>query len=135
MIFLSIVDLWIAKRSLMLLLKVFILLFPRVGSPRQFLFIEIDPAAVDVNVHPSKREIRFRNDAQIRSFILGHILEYNKSIASPFNSFPSPKPKIEYEEEDGKLVPKIDSQALKIFGIKEPHTEDIFVPVALKLKH
>ena len=38
--------------------------------PLTFLFIEIDPAEVDVNVHPSKREVRFRNPTWIREAII-----------------------------------------------------------------
>ena len=43
--------------------------------PPAFLFLEIAPQEVDVNVHPAKREVRFRNDGVIRRFVLGAITE------------------------------------------------------------
>ncbi len=38
--------------------------------PVTFLSIEMDPAAVDVNVHPAKREVRFRDPSLIREVIV-----------------------------------------------------------------
>lgn len=43
--------------------------------PPAFLFFEIRPQEVDVNVHPAKREIRFRDDGSVRRFILNAISE------------------------------------------------------------
>ncbi len=38
--------------------------------PVSFLFLEVDPALVDVNIHPAKREVRFREDARIQGTVI-----------------------------------------------------------------
>src|SRR5512147_332944 len=43
--------------------------------PVGFIFLEIDPALVDVNVHPAKAEVRFRNQSQIHDLVRDAIRE------------------------------------------------------------
>ena len=54
---------------------------PKGRYPFAFLFLELDPAAVDVNVHPAKREVRFRHEAQVRAFVIRAVLARLGSIA------------------------------------------------------
>jgi len=47
---------------------------PKGRYPLAFLFFECDPAVVDVNVHPAKREVRFRSEPAVRGFVIRSVL-------------------------------------------------------------
>ena len=49
------------------------------------LFIEIDPAAVDVNIHPAKREVKFHRESEVRKLVAQAVREtlLNYHSASP----------------------------------------------------
>lgn len=54
-------------------------------SPDYFLYFEIDPENIDVNIHPTKTEIKFENETAIWPIILASV----KESLGRFSAFPS----------------------------------------------
>jgi DNA mismatch repair protein MutL len=49
--------------------------------PVAVLFLEMDPAGVDVNIHPAKREVRFHDDFAIRHFVVKAVTEALRDVS------------------------------------------------------
>lgn len=63
-------------------------LIPRGRHPVLFLFIEVAPELVDVNVHPTKKEIRFRHPTQVRDAVIQGIRAAVAMTPGPDGSAP-----------------------------------------------
>lgn len=102
---------------------------PKGRFPPAILFLEMDPASVDVNVHPSKKEIRFREDAKVRSFLLRSLLDHNQSLRGNKSLAPN-EIKLEVDSFSQKIVPQIDPAALQFYGLKNDHPEPDINPAS-----
>ncbi len=70
--------------------------------PNYFIYIEIDPSAIDVNIHPTKTEIKFENEQAIWQIIMASV----KEAIGKANAVPS----IEFNQEDAINIPVYDKE-------------------------
>ncbi|MEI6764943.1 MAG: DNA mismatch repair endonuclease MutL [Bacteroidota bacterium] len=90
-------------------------LVPENTHPAYFIYMDIDPAKIDINIHPTKTEIKFQEEKVIYSILRATI---RKSIGK-FSISPS----IDFEAEKGMEYDlSYDNRPIKVPTIKvDPH--------------
>lgn len=118
-------------------LKAFEGLIPEKTHPTYFIFLEVDPSKIDVNIHPTKTEIKFEEERFIYSILLSTIrqslgmfnlmpsldfeLETAFDLPAGFNKQPIVEPTIQVDPNFNPFKPQANSGKSNGFskGIKE----------------
>lgn len=81
-------------------------LLPAETYPSYFIFIDINPAEIDVNIHPTKTEIKFRDDRTVY-----HLLKAAARKSLGINAVSQP---MDFEQEQSVQIPYDDSKIPKV---------------------
>ncbi len=77
-------------------------IIPENYYPSYFLFLEIDPQKIDINIHPTKTEIKFEDEKYIYSLIFSAV----KRAIAQYSLIPS----LDFETEQSFQVPVFDQR-------------------------
>ena len=88
-------------------------LIPEGDQVPYFIFFQVDPANIDVNIHPTKTEIKFENEQEIWSIILAAV----RDALGKFNAVPT----IDFDVEGRPDIPTYDARGLS--DVKVPRVQ------------
>lgn len=69
-------------------------------KPSYFIFFRVDPESIDVNIHPTKTEVKFENEQALWQIVLVTVRE----SLGRYNAIPS----IDFDREDAPEIPVFD---------------------------
>jgi DNA mismatch repair protein MutL len=98
-------------------------LLPKGKFPFAIIFIDIDPSLVDVNVHPTKSEVRFSDERGVHDSVYAKIKE---SLTSPLTipEFGSCGPEIKTKGENTQpFQPSVSMQPISPYQEQKPLTQ------------
>lgn len=80
-------------------------------GPNYFIYFEVDTQTIDINIHPTKTEIKFENEQALWSILSATV----KEALGKFNIVPS----IDFDQED---APEIPARSIQLENIRPPQT-------------
>lgn len=115
---------------------------PKGRFPPAFLFLRMNPAAVDVNAHPTKREVRFREEGKLRAFVIRSVNDRLREVSANagFSEAHTPAtssssdgsttvPGFAVPEIDPSLLPNVRGADSKTGGAGESSGQSFEIPV------
>ena len=75
-------------------------LIPESAQPNYFIYLRVDPASIDVNVHPTKTEIKFQNEPARWQILMATVRE----ALGKFNAVPA----IDFDQVDAPEIAPFD---------------------------
>ncbi|HEV2348489.1 MAG TPA: DNA mismatch repair endonuclease MutL [Terriglobia bacterium] len=100
--------------------------------PVALIFLDIPASQVDVNVHPSKTEVRFRNSSFIHDFVRDAIRQ-GLIAAQPVAAFPLPKGAAasKRDEDEAEIQEKLSDEPPKMLTAEMPIPANFDSPSAV----
>jgi DNA mismatch repair protein MutL len=85
-------------------------LLPQGNFPGYFIFLDVDPKTIDVNIHPTKTEVKFEDERSIYAILRSSV----KKSLGQYNIAPT----LDFEQEMSMEIPLPNSQPIRMPEIK-----------------